>query len=67
MSPLQSVLLDAAGWLPACLTPPASPAHAPGLAGTGWAQGGAVQEGQEEFKTMVSHHAVSTVGTGGGQ
>lgn len=29
LSPLQSVLLTAAGWLPACLTPPASPSCMP--------------------------------------
>lgn len=46
LSPLQSVLLTAAGWLPACLTPTSLPQlHAPGLAGTGWAQGGAIKEG----------------------
>lgn len=49
MSPLQSVLLAAAGWLAACLAPLACPRPGRHLVGAGWG----CQGGQEEFRTMV--------------
>lgn len=66
MSPLQSVLLTAAGWLAACLAPLASPSCMP----QAWQAPGGHRVGLSRRAGRVqnhgSHHAVSTMGTGEG-
>lgn len=65
MSPLQSVLLDAAGG------PPASPHGLPGCTPQAWqapvGAGQGWQGGAGRVQNHSSHHAVSTAGTGRGQ